>query len=51
MNHPGKVLGTVGKEFDLPLRDPKQQGRGRTFLSLTKSGSQGLVEGGRREQC
>ena len=56
MNHPGKVSGKVGKELDLPLRSPQQQQGGTTFVSsqfleLTKSGRQGLFEGGRREQC
>lgn len=53
MNHQGKVLGRVGKEFDLPLRGLKQQrgGRGRNFLSLMKSVMRGLVEDGRREGC
>jgi len=56
VNHPGKVSGKVGKELDLPLRSPQQQQGGTTFVSsqfleLTKSGRQGLFEGGRRGQC
>merc|ERR1719341_2694608 len=56
VNHPGKVSGKVGKELDLPLRGLQQQQGGRTFVSsqfleLTKSGRQGLFEGGRRGQC
>ena len=56
VNHPGKVSGKVGKELDLPLRSLQQQQGGTTFVSsqfleLTKSGRQGLFEGGRREQC
>ena len=56
MNHPGKVSERVGKELYPPLRSPQQQQGRRAFVSsqfleLTKSGRQGLFEGGRREQC
>merc|ERR1719341_2201955 len=56
VNYPGKVSERVCKELDLPLRSPQQQQGGTTFVSsqfleLTKSGRQGLFEGGRREQC
>ena len=52
MNHPGKVSGRDGKELDLPWRSLPLTFESSQFLELTKSGRrQGLVEGGRREQC